>query len=135
MLFFLRAWGLRPQNDAVDVEVDDLIFLHGVNAYEEARRRAQAEEVPAARHWGAVKSEIGRRILDVCGASGDLDALEAKRTGGDAFARTTRDPPAQDGAAAADADRQPVEVAARSNVLPLRRPRTETVWPGSTPAP
>ena len=32
MLFFLRAWGLRHQRDAVDVEVDDLILLYGVNA-------------------------------------------------------------------------------------------------------
>lgn len=128
MLFFLRAWGLRPQHDAVDVEVDDLILLYGVNAYEEARRRrAQAKEVSAARHWGAVKSEIGRRILEVCGVSGDLDALEAKLTSRDAFAGTTRDPPAQNRAddGRDDADRLPVRVAARSNVLPLRRTRTE----------
>ena len=101
MLFFLRAWRLRPQHDAVNAEVDDLIFLYGVNAYEEARRRrAQANDVSAARHWSAVKSEIGRRIVEVCGATGDLESLESRLTDAGAFASAIWDPPAENRAEA-----------------------------------
>ena len=95
MLFFLRAWGLHSQQSAIDLAADDLILLFGANAYEEARRRrAQAEDLPAARHWSAVKSEIGRRILEVCGDPSSLEKLKSRLIETDESGCAIWDPPA-----------------------------------------
>ncbi|RBP11918.1 hypothetical protein DFR50_11525 [Roseiarcus fermentans] len=101
MLFFLRAWRLRSQQSAVNTEVDDLIFLYGANAYEEARRRrAHANDLSAARHWSAVKSEVGRRILEVCGDAASLDRLSSRLVDSDDFGCAIWDPPAENRAEA-----------------------------------
>ena len=88
MLFFLQCWGIGFQNrrNAVSSDADDLILLYDVHAYEEARRRRfEAKDVSAARHWGAVKSEIGQRIVAVCGDEVVSDALKSRLADADEF--------------------------------------------------
>lgn len=93
MLFFLQAWRLRSEKSAVNSDVDDLILLYGAHAYEEARRRrAHADDLSAARHWGAVKSEMGRRILETCADTGALEALESRLAEVDRYGRSLWDP-------------------------------------------
>lgn len=151
MLFFLRAWRLRDQQSAINSEVDDLIFLYGSNAYEEARRRrAQANDLSAARHWSAVKSEIGRRILEMCGDSASFDRLNSRLIASDDFGYAIWDPPAEDRAEArrlaermetaqsamndlhGDADRPAVQppAAARPRTISRRRVEHLLSWKG-----
>ncbi len=74
-------------------EVDALIRLHGVNAYNEARRRRlEAADLATAQYWGAVKSEIGRRIVEVCGDQAVLDSLSSKPFDGGASEHEMSDP-------------------------------------------
>ena len=69
----------RKKKSGVRSDVEDLIRLHGVNAYNEARRqRSEAEDLATARYWAEVKSEIGRRIVETCGHQAILDSLGSK---------------------------------------------------------
>ena len=67
----------REPRDNISMDVDDLLQAFGVHAYEEARRRRFASnDLANARRWGAVKSEIGRRILQRCGGAARLNGRE-----------------------------------------------------------
>ena len=80
MRFLSLGWIERRKDgrDAIGSEVDHLAHRFGVNAYEEARRRRrESEDLSSARYWSAVKSEIGRNILDQCDEGDFLDRLEA----------------------------------------------------------
>lgn len=96
MLFFLLGWRLHSNTQsAVASEVDELILLFGANAYEEARRRrSEAGDLSVARHWSAVKSEIGRRILEACGDPASLERLQSKLLASDELGYPIWDQPA-----------------------------------------
>jgi hypothetical protein len=78
LALLLKRFGRsRGGLDTISVDVENLIREFGVHAYEEARRRrSQSNDVANARRWSAVKSEIGRRILQECGGAGNLNGRE-----------------------------------------------------------
>ena len=79
MRFLSLGWIRRNKDgrNAIGSEADRLVHQFGVNAYEEARRRRrESDHVSSARYWSAVKSEIGRNILNHCDEADFLDRLE-----------------------------------------------------------
>lgn len=77
MLEHVLSWRHRsPSKNAVEWEVDDLVLQFGANAGREARRReVESNDLSAARHWGSVASEIGRRIREDARRSTDRDRI------------------------------------------------------------